>query len=196
LHADTCCAKDGVAANLGDIQSSLKQLALNGISQQCYYALANLECIACDPTQTVTMEPSGTIEGGNSQVLIDQIFTMRLCTSLCTEIFNACKDDSSAAALGATVSGSNYVEFCESIDGSFLTYSKTDVTSIFYSAKFLVSDFDCFGGVSLDVIESDVGVCLDSYEDSLIPEEIIYVFGSASTTTISILLLIISLLFI
>ena len=183
--------------NKKDIQESLKELVQAGISSECYYSLANLECIACDPNQTIVMQPDGTVEDGSSTVLIDQIFTMRLCTELCKDIYNSCSDASSAAALGVT-STSNYVEFCESIDGSLLTADTSDVTGIFYSANFLVTEFDCYAGVPKSDIESDVGVCLNSFEDCLIPSNTSYInyyVNDSSSLSFSLLLLILALSF-
>jgi len=196
LHDDTCCAENGVAAVLSDIQNSLRRLVLRGISEQCYYSLANLECIACDPNQTIVLQSDGLIPNGNSTILIDQIFTVRLCTSLCKDIYSSCSDANSTAALGVTDS-SNYLSFCETINGTYLTSNTNDVTAIFYSANFLVSDFDCYGGVAKSEIESDVGICLFSYTDCLIPEPIIYVnLNDSPSMSFSVLLFFAALLFI
>ena len=153
-----------------DIQESLKQLVLNGIDEECYISLANLECIVCDPTQTISMQPQGIVEGGKESNLEDQIFTLRICSTLAKQIFSACNDASSIAALGATATTS-YIEFVESINGTFLTANKGEVSSVFYSAEFLVTDFDCYYGVFPTIIENDVGVCLSTYNDCLIPDE-------------------------
>ena len=152
----------------------------NGISQGCYISLANLECIVCDPTQTLTMQPDGVIDGGKASNLEDQIYTMRICSTLAKQIYSSCSDSQSVAALGVTKID-NYIDFVQTINGQNLTTSADQLSAVFYSAQFLVSDFDCYYGEVPSIIENSyVGTCLLSYEDCLIPESSNYVASSDS----------------
>merc|ERR1719282_22855 len=63
---DTCCVAAGTTAPLGDIQTSLSSLVARGLSEECYFALSNLECSLCSPDQQEYITYGGTIDGDDN----------------------------------------------------------------------------------------------------------------------------------
>lgn len=155
-----------------DIQVSLDQLVDRGVSEECYFSLADLECSACGPNQLSYIQWDGPADdddgyddddnddADDDEDFFDQRYTFRLCPRFCDQVFSGCKGD--ALLLGADASGTA-TTFCESIQGSVLTADKNDVSGIFLNTNFVVSDFDCYAGAPIEDVEAGVGVCLDDF---------------------------------
>mmetsp|Transcript_2989 Transcript_2989/g.3539 ORF Transcript_2989/g.3539 Transcript_2989/m.3539 type:complete len:255 (+) Transcript_2989:46-810(+) len=172
LADDQCCSLNGAVTNLTDIQVSLDQLVDRGVSEECYFSLADLECSACGPNQLSYIQWDGPADdddgyddddnddADDDEDFFDQRYTFRLCPRFCDQVFSGCKGD--ALLLGADASGTA-TTFCESIQGSVLTADKNDVSGIFLNTNFVVSDFDCYAGAPIEDVEAGVGVCLDDF---------------------------------
>eukprot|EP00011_Vannellida_sp_DIVA3-517-6-12_P006264 CAMPEP_0114605780 /NCGR_PEP_ID=MMETSP0168-20121206/1229_1 /TAXON_ID=95228 ORGANISM="Vannella sp., Strain DIVA3 517/6/12" /NCGR_SAMPLE_ID=MMETSP0168 /ASSEMBLY_ACC=CAM_ASM_000044 /LENGTH=254 /DNA_ID=CAMNT_0001816637 /DNA_START=63 /DNA_END=827 /DNA_ORIENTATION=+ len=172
LADDQCCSLNGAVTNLTDIQVSLDQLVDRGVSEECYFALADLECSACGPNQLSYIQWDGPADdddddddddnddADDDEDFFDQRYTFRLCPAFCNQVFAGCEAD--AAILGADASGTA-THFCESIQGSVLVADKEDVSGIFLNTNFVVSNFDCYEGAPIEGVEAGVGVCLDDF---------------------------------
>ena len=84
--------------------------------------------------------------------------------------------------------------FCESIDGGELVSDPEAVSGIFGGATWIVSQFNCYQGVDVSVIESNTGVCLTSVNQILIDEYYNNQSSGASTIVLCISTFILSLL--
>ena len=167
LHDSTCCAYQGqVVPNIGDLEQALGDLVEFGLSRECYIALANLECAICGGEQRSFLTRTGEIEQGN-QDLDNQVFTFRICPSLCDSVVSSCTNND-ALLIGANPYSSD-TAFCESISGRALVYDKDEISGVYVNARFVVSDSNCFSGVDSDEIEAQVGVCLAPYNNWFVP---------------------------
>jgi len=165
-HDSTCCANvNGVSANLTNFQTALDDLFQEGLSQQCYYQVANLICAFCSPDQADFITFTGLLDKNDNSLFGNRGYTMRICSDYCSDLARACNNPSDAAILGATYSPLNSALFCESIKSKTLVDDKDKVSGIWEAVIFRVSDFNCFEAVSVQSVKSEVGVCLVPYED-------------------------------
>jgi len=169
MNNDTCCAYNGTAVgNLTDIQYSLRNLVAQGLSEQCYLQLANLECSLCAPDQTSFIYYAGTIDGDDTDQAFDnQKWYIRICASFCDSIYSACSNPEDTLLLGTTNAGTSR-NFCENMNGNTLENSDEYLTSIFGGAQFVVSEFSCFAGSPQADVNAAVGVCLTSHDNLLV----------------------------
>ena len=161
MSSSTCCARGNVTFPLQDLQDSLGALVSQGLSRNCYFQLANLECSLCSPDQ----EDYITYGGSSGNDFDDQRWIIRICENFCTNLFNACANDNDAHLLQVNARSVSHTDFCEGINGQALANSDDLASSIFGGAHFVVSEFTCYQGVSASTIQQNVGVCLTSHAD-------------------------------
>lgn len=137
-----------------------------GITEQCYYSLANLECILCNPEQSLTIQYQGERQ---YDLTLNNFFNhqwiLRICPDFCDQIYSSCGDPTSTAILGATNTG-DATTFCESINMQGFVADQNNVTGIFFGSSLLVSQFDCYEGASSAVVKGEVGKCLTPYTEA------------------------------
>ena len=68
------------------IQDQIDDISNRGLSDDCYYALANLFCFWCDPDTNAFVAPP-------KQEYYNVISLVYLCPAFCDEIFFKCYDD-------------------------------------------------------------------------------------------------------
>merc|ERR1712000_45611 len=165
LSDDTCCSAEGTTAELSDIQVSLSSLVERGLSEECYFALSNLECSLCSPNQHEYITYGGPIDGDDTDDDFDnQRWIFRICTDFCHALYKKCKNPTDTALLAANNQGTE-VDFCESISGESLVADDEGVTSIFGGATWVVSNFNCYQGSTEAIIQENTGVCLTDYNE-------------------------------
>ena len=143
--------------------------------------LANLECSLCSPQQEEYITYGGHIDNDDTDDDFDnQRYVFRICTGFCHDLWRRCSNPTDARILGANAD-STETEFCETINGDNLVADEDGVSSIFGGATWVVSQFDCYQGVSTSDISNNSGVCLIPHDELLVetPES-----SSASTLTI------------
>lgn len=131
-NARTCCNPQIAKQILPFIIGNLTQIHEDiGVSDSCYYGLADLMCLSCSP---------GTADWIKSET---NGIKLHICLSLCDKLFQACKDDL-AKLPGLEATATNGKELCTD------AFNVEDPNSIV-----MIEDNNkgCFAGVSLATVE-------------------------------------------